>query len=449
MKKIFILSAFLCLHTLLPAQLYVQSGATLHIGGTVTLHNADLVNNGNISNAPNGRFVFTGTSDNDISGSSVTVFNELEIAKSGTGKLLLKNDIKATGKIIFTSNQIDLNNYNIDLGNGILEGESETSRITGTGGGRISIQASLNSPSTVNPGNLGAVITFPASIGEVNIYRGHVAQTNGHGTGNSIQRYFDIVPVNTTGVAITLRMSYRDAEKNGLDENSFVLFGSQNNTNWTDLGGTRDTTSNWVEQSAITLPRRFTISQPDVALPVTGLQLSGQWKNNASWLQWQTQTEINNSYFDIERKYTDDLSFTTVGRKQSNAQNGNSQNTIQYSWTDPANSAKGIITYRLKQVDINGKANYSNITVIRPEASSVFIKNLYPNISVAGKIYIQTGNFPLKEMQIKIYDAKGSLLMNRQVEYGSQWITLPSLSAGIYYMNVQSGEHKWSGSFIK
>lgn len=435
------------------SQLYISTGSTLKISGNLhlTLENTDLVNNGTISNPSTGRFIFNGTDNNRISGTAITTFAELEIAKTSGGLLTLQTDINVTGKIIFTSNLIELNNHNIDLGTaGFLENENENSRITGINGGEILFATTLNAPSAVNPGNLGAVITSSQNLGNTIIHRGHKKQTNAGGGGSSIYRYFDISPTNNSGLNATLHIHYFDAEKNSLNENFFEVFKSTNNTHWSNLGhSSRDVVANYVEQTGLNDFSRWTLSNVNTALPVTGLQLSGKWENNAATIKWVTLTEYHNRLFHIERKYSNDVNFSTIGQKNSAYADGNSQIPTTYHWTDPANANKGTILYRIKQEDLDGQYSYSNIIGLQPQHENAFIINLYPTINVNAQLYIHTGNKPLNKMKVVVYDTRGSIVFNQQMDYRSQWIALPSVSAGIYNITVSSHGYRWIGNFLK
>lgn len=453
MKKILLMLLSCCILKGVAAQMYVSSGATVSLSGNaqVTLQNTDLTNNGTITVPGTGRFVFKGNANNVIGGSSTITFGELEIVKTGSGLLTLQSDIAVTGKIVFTSNLIELNQHNIDLGStGILEGENENSRLTGSNGGEVRTVATLNAPSAANPGNLGAVITSSQNMGITTIHRGHQSQTNIHGTGSSILRYYDISPANNTALDATLRINYFDAEKNSLDENDFLLYKSDDHVNWTEMGQTaRSTSQNWVELSGIHDFSRWTLSTPLSVIPVTGLKLSGQWKDNAAYLKWVTETEYNNSHFNIQRKYEDDISFLNIGRKNSLTPGGNADKPTSYSWTDYASGNKGPILYRIQQQSLDGQSAYSNIITVKPIVSLALIQNLYPTIGVRSSVYLAVGGLQVSSMQVQIYDMNGRLLMNKRMNYESQWLTLPQMASGHYKVVVRSDRHHWEGSFVK
>ncbi len=454
MKKIIYVFAACIFSFSSSAQLVVQNGATLYLSGNalVVLQDVNLVNDGTITVAANGRFSFTGIANSNISGSQQPAFNELEIAKTGTNKLLLQRAINVNGKIVFTSGLIDLNNSNINLGNsGFLEAENENSRVIGSNGGQLIFNTILNAPSFANPANLGAIITSSQNLGAVTISRGHQSQINGYGNGSSVLRYYDINPTINTALNATLRFKYFDAELNALDENGLVFWKSSNNTNWVLQGfNSREVTANYVEKSGINDFSRWTLSSPGNVLPVTGLVLSGRWRNNASYLSWTTLAEYNNNYFEVERKYANENNFFPVGRKNSAHLDGNSQTYTAYNWPDlTAVANRGAIQYRLKQFDRNGQFKYSNIVIIKPDAPTVFIETIYPTITVKNSLYIQTGNINVTNMQVQMYDMQGRLCLNKQMDYQSQWLPLPQLGAGMYRVIIRSGEWSYKASFIK
>jgi len=200
----------------LKAQMVLSSGNNfVQTGGYVVLQDASLVNNGTF-NPPAGTVRFSGTGNNSISGTTSPAFQILEISKSSGSQLTLQNNITVNNNINFLSGLIELNANNIDLtGTAYLNNESETSRITGITGGYVQATATLNAPSAENPGNLGVVITSAQNPGVTVIRRGHVSQQNSYGTGNSIYRYYDILPA-TPPSSLTVRLNYFDAELNGL-----------------------------------------------------------------------------------------------------------------------------------------------------------------------------------------------------------------------------------------
>ena len=196
----------------------INSGTHLVAKGSpnMVLQNTNWVNNGSFT-ADSSMVRFSGTSADTIGGSSQTNFFGMTMNKSTNG-LALGQAIQVDDTLYFLAGNLDLNGNDLTLGTdeGGLSGESETSRITGANGGQVIKVMVLNAPSGINPGNMGAAITSAVNMGATIIRRGHVAQTLPNG--NSIERYFEIVPTTNTGLNASVSMSYFDAELNSLDE---------------------------------------------------------------------------------------------------------------------------------------------------------------------------------------------------------------------------------------
>jgi Secretion system C-terminal sorting domain len=123
----------------------------------------------------------------------------------------------------------------------------------------VEITQTLDAPLSVNPGNLGAIITSAQNFGSTVIRRGHQVQTIGNQL--TVKRYFDIIPANNLSLNATLRFIYFDSEMNGFDENSVVIWKSQDNINWNEMGfDSRSTTTNYIEKTGIADFSRWTLS---------------------------------------------------------------------------------------------------------------------------------------------------------------------------------------------
>jgi uncharacterized repeat protein (TIGR01451 family) len=101
----------------------------------------------------------------------------------------------------------------------------------------------------------------------------------------------------------------------------------------------------------------FTIVQ--VPLPVNLKYFAAQKQGDDVLLNWETAMEINNDRFEIERS-TDGKSFETIGVVASA---GNSNEITRYSFTDRQAALLNTeaLYYRLHQIDLDGKNDYSMI----------------------------------------------------------------------------------------
>jgi hypothetical protein len=212
----------------------------------------------------NGIVKLTGGLNVNLSGTGTTAFNRLFMAKSGLA-LNLQSNLSVANSVTFTGGLINLNNNSIDLGTaGVFVGESETSRATTTGTGYVQATRTLNSPSSENPGNLGAIITSNTNLGSTVVRRGHKVQTGISGSNNSLARYFDIIPTNNLALKATLRLYYFDAELTGppsIPEASIYQWKSANLVNWDFMGAlVRDVSANYVEWKTYSRFDRVTLA---------------------------------------------------------------------------------------------------------------------------------------------------------------------------------------------
>jgi len=423
-----------CVRTDACAQLQVAPGAYWNHSGAVytVLDDMDLLDNGVFSDV-SGTMKFAGNNGNTVSGAAIPGFYHLEIAKNNT--LFLQQDCAVGQDILFTSGIIDLNGRIITLSPAAqLVSESETSRITGVAGGYITITTPLNAPSGIDPGNLGAEITTAQNLGSTTIRRGHQSQNNG--AGNGILRYFDILPANNAALNATLRFHYFDAELNGLAESNLTVWGSPDNSSWTDRGfSTRDVTANYVDRDAISAFDRWTLSAPGNSLPVTFVFLRERCTGNATLLQWQTGLERHSSRFDIQR--SSDASYWQVIGSVPAA--GNSSMTHDYSFMD-ASPSGATCFYRVVEYDEDGRPQYA--PVVSSGCGIGGPDRAWPNPCV-NSLFVQIQLAEPARLLIKTYDEAGALVDVMQkggyAGFNEFEVDMRSKPAGVYHVVVEWG----------
>ena len=267
MKRVFLfLVAYACGSTLWSqGLLQLNGGAKIITSGSayLVLNNVDIVNNGLLQQTTADGFVMmTGTSNVSLSGVGMNYLNTLLLAKGGTAIVNLQSNVNVSSKLNFAGGLLNLNNSILNLGStGIFTNESETSRAFTTGSGYIEASGNLNAPSSVNLGNLGAVISSSANLGNTIVRRGHAVQNGVSGSNNSIRRYYDIIPANNLNLKATLGFYYFDAELNGLPELSIYQYKSKDNIKWDFVGAdTRNSSANLIEKKAINWFDRWTLA---------------------------------------------------------------------------------------------------------------------------------------------------------------------------------------------
>ena len=116
----------------------------------------------------------------------------------------------------------------------------------------------------------------------------------------------------------------------------------------------------------------------NIPLPIELTYFNAQSSGNSVLCRWETVTENNNDYFDIERS-ENASDFNPIGRVEGV---GNSIQSIRYQFLD-TNPLNGTSYYRLKQVDINGEYQYSNIEAIL--IKKPFVYQIDGDIYVSGE----------------------------------------------------------------
>lgn len=423
----------------------INAGAINVNGSGVIVINNGGINNSGTFNSGTGTVVLSGTaasSSTSIGGSSTTTFYNLNINKSaGSAKLL--NNLAISNNLILTTGNVDLNGYNIDLGlTGSLSGESATSSIIGTSGGTVNRIVNLNAPNAVNPGNIGIEITSTSNLGLTTIKRGQQQQINS--SGFSINRYFDIIPTNNSGLNATVKMYYQDAELAGINESELKIWSKSiaANTIWQLLGSTaQDVNANWVSKTGVDSLNRLTLaSNTTNPLPVHLTSFSAQLISNAVQLNWSTASEINSQSFDIERAY-DGRNFVKIS---TTVAAGNSSTVRNYSAID-ATDFNASAFYRLKQINKDGSFTYSQIVVVNKGNISNNFISVFPN-PTHGKVQLRFVSNSNNPAQLQVNDLNGKIIVNQfvavakginNVEYD-----ISKLAKGVYYFRLNGIDSK-------
>ncbi|MBL7782925.1 MAG: T9SS type A sorting domain-containing protein [Saprospiraceae bacterium] len=166
--------------------------------------------------------------------------------------------------------------------------------------------------------------------------------------------------------------------------------------------------------------------EASIDLPVQySKPLSGRAAPTGIDLRWATANEHNTARFDIERS-ADGASFEKIGAV---AAKGNSSTLADYYFQDK-HPISGINYYRLRQVDLDGRANYSQAVQVKWEAS---ITGVYPN-PTTGAVQISS-TAPWQKVLLK--NKLGQLV---KTMLPGQETTLQGLENGMYQLEVYEKE---------
>jgi hypothetical protein len=149
-----------------------------------------------------------------------------------------------------------------------------------------------------------------------------------------------------------------------------------------------------------------------VGLPVTWNQVDVNVLEQGNELNWSTSSEQNTSHFEVE--YSEDaVQFYNASENISAA--GNSSITQQYQFLHE-NEVRPWLYYRIKQVDLDGKINYSKI-VIAKRATKLpdFKVAIYPIPLIEGELKLDIHSIAQTDIQIRVIDLLGKEVYREKI----------------------------------
>ena len=148
-------------------------------------------------------------------------------------------------------------------------------------------------------------------------------------------------------------------------------------------------------------------------------------------LSWQTASELNNRGFEIQRKFRDS-DFAAVGFVEGR---GTTTEKQRYDFIDSP-IEDGLYTYRLKQLDYDGKFNYSNEVEINLQTISYLIlEQNYPN-PFNDRTTLKFATAYNKWITLKLYDILGREVLT---------VVNEILRPGIYEREINLGNYNLPG----
>lgn len=171
-----------------------------------------------------------------------------------------------------------------------------------------------------------------------------------------------------------------------------------------------------------------------VPLPVGYSSWSAVQMSGVNHLNWTTETEVNNDYFLVERSENGTTWEIISGIE---GQGTTSENT-DYSYVDQRPFEIGTY-YRIKQVDTDGKFNYSNALYVKTIHEDVL--EIYPNPSSTGKFNLTIA--PQDVNSVEITDTYGRKVEDIILEKSNQLsVSLNQSHHGLYVVQVHTNDGK-------
>jgi hypothetical protein len=277
-------------------------------------------------------------------------------------------------------------------------------------------------------------------------YNNPPAHTNGI-TQSNISEYRWVIDGGSIAFGNTTEMRLKVSDLDGIsDPSSSAIFlytrSTEGSGNFTQVGQMSYDADNDELYHTIEHFSEYVIASNNEPLPVELTTFTAKTDGDVVVLNWATATEVNNYGFEIQRSVTGAQcsGYEKIGFVPGH---GNSNSPKVYSYVDKT-APVGKVTYRLKQIDIDGASEMSNIVSVNVKAPALLtLKQNYPNpfnptteiaysLPEAGKVTMAVFN---------VIGQKVAVLVNKNQEAGNYKVTFSAanLPSGIYFYKIQSG----------
>ncbi|MBS1654613.1 MAG: T9SS type A sorting domain-containing protein [Bacteroidetes bacterium] len=240
-------------------------------------------------------------------------------------------------------------------------------------------------------------------------------------------------------------------ERTGIDTSSYANMFTVSNSGISSFS-IKYGTSTLVRTTAV---RQFSLymkgfQYPDqITLPVKLVSFSALLNKQNVDLKWVTSEERNASHFEIEKSY-DGINYSEAGLVFAF---GNTNQNTTYTFSDNVSAVQnGVLYYRLRSVDMDGKSQLSEVRVIRLgkqiETATILT---YPNpVNNELRVTIPS-QWQNKPVLFEIYNANGQKVKQLQNNSASQTesFSVSDLGRGLYIVNVVCGSDKAQQKIIK
>lgn len=174
-------------------------------------------------------------------------------------------------------------------------------------------------------------------------------------------------------------------------------------------------------------------------VPVTLVDFTGKLSGKTITLNWKTASEINFSYFEVEKSF-DGSNFNSFVRVQSK---GGPSAVSLYTVSDK-NPYPENCYYRLKIVNADGGYSYSSVIRIKTSKKAIVLNTVYPN-PVIHNASLQFYSGIQQRIIVKVFNVQGICIISKSVNLQkgitNDILMTNSLSAGTYFLRITNPEN--------
>ncbi len=362
--------------------------------------------------------------------------------------------------------------YQFNRGNGLVTDRVGVRHATMTGaagrtsstapvGGGVSAAENVLSGGTKSFGTTGLQLDFPATgtypNGEVFVTRINLAP-DASPDNNNLSRSYWIINNYGSNESFSPLDGIHFSEigyvnpNDAIEPAGFALYKRNSNddgSTWGDYIDQADVATagadgdvSFTTNNGISSFSQFVVtSLTNLSLPVELLAFTARLTASETVdLRWQTASEKDHDYFELERSRTGQV-FESIHRR--NAQ-GNSNSTKNYTWED-RQPYQGTSYYRLKMVALDGTVDYSEIAPITINAlAENFV--VFPNPVTKNQALQIRSNFDTA-FDFSLFDATGKLIRHHRVTRNFD-LDVSKLAAGVYFYQIVSDRKLKNGNVV-
>ena len=459
-------------------------GGSFDLGSTNTSITGNITNDGTMQGGT-GTVTLSGSTDQTISGTGTINFNNLTVNKSSGSAIIstqtdIRNTLTMTKGNIVNSQPVVLgvnssNPGTLSHASGIVTGKLRRYFANATGSTFFPVGTSSNLRDvTINftqvpgtdeyltvsyvagaptlGGSDGSYSGLPLVTGDNQLIQNYSA--DGHWNIDPTGGLYESTEINSAAYEITLRCKALTVQPTDVSKVRIIKSaGSENSSldhaTWTglDLLSSSGSAADFTITASATGFSKFGAGSDDGnALPVELISFNGSCNNGGVDLTWQTASEYNSSYFDIEQS-RDGNHWDVI---YSIDAAGQSSELIEYKYTDE--HAQGQYNYyRLTQVDIDGTSKTYNAINVSCSQNHPFVLSTYPNPSSNEfSIYVNSPK-EYKNSFLRIYNFMGSIVLRKEIEI-AEGINIfylnEKIKSGLYSVEIEMNKNHISKKHI-
>lgn len=165
---------------------------------------------------------------------------------------------------------------------------------------------------------------------------------------------------------------------------------------------------------------------PIVPLPVKFVGFSAARKSADVLVQWATSQEINADFYQVERS-EDGQKWKSIGKVKAA---GTTNYTTNYSYTDQ-NVAQNTVYYRIKQVDVDGRFEYTAIKSVKGDSNT----NVNA-VAANGNIVLQFSKQVAGQVEVRLVSLSGQVISRQYLNKPIGQLVIPAAVKGHFVLTV-------------